>query len=156
VGRLLPAAVAAFAVAAAAAAAAVPAVPPFVQHLSAAKAGPLAYVPTRLPFRYRYTAYRWNAAARILSFRFDDGRFPRNGRHLLWFTSERFGGTLASCGDGRQKTLQLDGNRVYWNGQVAWRCLRGADGRPVKLLAAGPNLPDVALGIVVSSGKRVA
>ena len=75
---------------------------------------------------------------------------------MLRFTAEPFAGTLASCADGKQKTLQLDGNKVYWDNAVAWRCVRGTDGKLVKLTASGPKLPDVALGIVVASGKRIA
>jgi hypothetical protein len=132
-----------------------PVVPPFVQQLALKKAGTVAYAPTRVPFGYRYTSYTWLAASRQLTFRFDDRRYARNGKHALRFTAEPFAGTLASCADGKQKTLQLDGNKVYWDGGVAWRCVRGADGKLVKLLAAGPNLPDVALGIVAASGKRI-
>jgi hypothetical protein len=140
----------------AAAAAAAPTVPTFVQRIAVAKAGPLAYVPARVPFGYRYTGYRYDAAHRILAFRFDDRRYAANGKHRLWFTAEPFGGTLASCADGKQKTLQMDGNKVYSDGGVAWRCVQGAGGRIVKLLASGPNLPDVALGGVAASGKRIA
>lgn len=128
-----------------------PVVPPFIQKLVRAKAGGLAYVPTRVPFRYRYLGYGWKG--RVLTIKVADRRFPLDGRHSLAFTAQRFG-TLASCGDGREKTLQMDGNKVYWDGEVAWRCVRGADGRAVRLAASGPNLPDVALGRVVASGKR--
>ena len=133
-----------------------PIVPVFIQQLALKKAGPVAYAPTRVPFGYRYTGYTWLAGSRQLTFRFDDHRYARNGKHALRFTAEPFAGTLASCAAGKQKTLQLDGNKVYWDSAVAWRCVRGANGKLVKLLAAGPNLPDVALGIVVASGKRIA
>ena len=129
-----------------------PVVPPFIQNLVRAKAGGLAYVPTRVPFRYRYVRYGWNG--RVLTIRIADRRFPLDGRRSLAFTARRFGGTLASCGDGREKTLQMGGNKVYWDGEAAWRCVRGPDGRAVRLAASGPNLPDVALGRVVASGKR--
>ena len=129
-----------------------PVVPPFIQKLVRAKAGSLAYVPTRAPFRYRYVGYGWKG--RVLTIRIADRRFPLDGRHSLAFTARRFGGTLASCGDGREKTLQMGGNKVYWDGEAAWRCVRGSDGRAVRLAASGPNLPDVALGRVVASGKR--
>jgi hypothetical protein len=131
------------------------AVPTFVQNLVKTKAGPLAYAPTRLPFRYRYLRYRWDASRRTLTLWFADRRFPPNGKHTLAFTSQRFGHPLARCGDGRQKTMQLDGNKVYSDGAVAWRCVRGRDGRNVKLAATGPKLPDTALGIVVASAKRL-
>jgi hypothetical protein len=133
-----------------------PVVPVFIQQLALKKAGTVAYMPTRVTPGYRYTGYTWLAASRQLTFRFDDRRYARNGKHVIRFTAEPFTGTLASCADGKQKTLQLDGNKAYWDGSVAWRCVRGADGRLVKLLAAGPNLPDVALGVVVASGKRIA
>jgi hypothetical protein len=131
-----------------------PVVPPFIQKLVLAKAGGLAYVPTRVPFRYRYVGYGWNG--RELTIKVADRRFPLDGRHSLAFTARRFGGTLASCGDGREKTLQMGGNKVYWDGEVAWRCVLGLGGRLVRIAAAGPNLPDVALGRVVASGKRSA
>jgi hypothetical protein len=136
------------------AATAKPVVPPFIQKLVLAKAGGLAYVPTRVPFRYRYVGYGWNG--RELRIRVADRRFPLDGRHSLAFTARRFTGTLASCGNGREKTLQMGGNKVYWDGEVAWRCVRGPGGRLVRIAAAGPNLPDVALGRVVASGKRSA
>lgn len=131
-----------------------PVVPPFIQKVVRAKAGVLAYVPARVPFGYRYSAYRWNG--RVLTITLADRRFPADGRHSIAFTAQRFGGALASCGDGREKTLQMGGNKVYWNGEVAWRCVRGSNGRLVRMAASGPNLPDVALGRVAASGKRVA
>jgi hypothetical protein len=130
-----------------------PVVPPFIQKLVRAKAGGLAHVPTRVPFRYRYVGYGWKG--RVLTIKVADRRFPLDGRHSLAFTARRFGGALTSCGAGRKKTLQMGGNKVYWDGEVAWRCVRGSDGRAVRLAAAGPNLPDVALARVVASGKRV-
>jgi hypothetical protein len=136
-----------------AAAKSTPVVPPFIQQLAQAKAGVLAYVPTRVPFRYRYVGYGWNG--RVLEIKVADRRFPLDGRHSVAFTARRFRGTLASCGAGRERTLQMGGNKVYWDGAVAWRCVRGWDGRLVRLAASGPNLPDVALGRVVASAKAV-
>jgi hypothetical protein len=133
-----------------------PVVPPFIQKLVRTKAGPLAYVPTRVPLRYGYVRYRWDGARRVLTLSVADRRFPVDGRRSIAFTAQRFAGTLASCGNGREKTLQMGGNKVYWNGETAWRCVRGRDGRLVRIAAAGPNLPDVALGAVAASGKRVS
>jgi hypothetical protein len=131
-----------------------PVVPEFIQNLVRVKAGALAYVPTRLPFRYRYVGYSWRGG--VVTINVADRRFPLDGRHSLAFTARRFGGPPATCGAGRQKTLQMGGNKVYWNGASAWRCLRGTDGRLVRIAASGANLPDVALGRVVASGKRSA
>jgi hypothetical protein len=134
-------------------AAPVPVVPPFIQQLVQRKAGELAYVPTRKPFGYRYRSYTWRDGR--LTIRLVDPRYPNAARHTVLFGAQRFTGRASSCSAGKTKTLQLDGNRVYWNGTVAWRCVRTPSGRLVKLTASGPNLPDVALGIVVASGKRV-
>jgi hypothetical protein len=131
-----------------------PLVPPFIESLIRAKAGSLAYVPTRSPLGYRYSAYRWSG--QVLTIRLADRRFPVDGRHSIAVTAQRFGGTLASCGNGRERTLQMGGNKVYWDGAVAWRCIRGPTGRVVRIAASGPNLPDVALGRVVASGKRAS
>lgn len=129
-------------------------VPPFIQNLVRAKAGSLAYIPTRSPLGYRYSAYRWNG--RVLTVKLADRRFPVDGQHSIAVTAQRYAGTLASCGNGREKTLQMGGNKVYWDGALAWRCVRGSNGRLVRLAASGPNLPDVALGRVVASGKRAS
>jgi hypothetical protein len=117
------------------------------------RAGDLAYVPTRKPFGYRYRSYTWRDGR--LTIRLVDPRYPNAARHTVLFGAQRFEGALASCPDGKTKTMQLDGNKVYWDGTVAWRCVRTSAGRLVKLTATGPNLPDVALGIVAASGKRV-
>jgi hypothetical protein len=135
-------------------AAPVPVVPPFVQHLVQRKAGELAYVPTRKPFHYRYYSYTWRDGR--LTIRLVDRRYRLDALNSVFFSAQRFRGTLASCGTGRRKTMQLDGNQVYWDGIVAWRCVRTPAGQLVKLSATDPNLPDVALGIVVASGHRVA
>jgi hypothetical protein len=112
------------------------------------KAGAVAHVPTRAPFRYTYLSYTWNARDRMLNIRLADRRYPLNGRHTLVFTVERFRG---DCSVGNEKSQQLDGNKVYTAGDnLAWRCLNG-----VKVLASGPNLPAVALGQVVASARRV-
>jgi hypothetical protein len=148
-------ALAGFSAVSAAAAPPKPVVPVFVQGLVRAKAGGLASVPTRAPFRYRYVRYRWNPGARLLTITLADRRFPVDGRHSITFNARRFSAPLANCGDGREKTLQMGGNKVYWDGTDAWRCLRGPDGRLVRVAASGPNLPDVALGRLVASAKRI-
>ena len=144
------------ALAATATAASAPLVPQFTQGLVKKRAGSLAYVPTRSPSGYRYLSYTWSPTTKTLNVRLHDKHYrPGNARHTATFTARWFGGSLASCANGKQKTIQYDGNKVYWAGGVAWRCVRGAGGRNVKLLAAGPTLPDVALAQIVSSGKRL-
>lgn len=132
-----------------------PAVPPFVEALLVRRADGLAYVPTRLPFRYAYGSYGWDAARRVETLRFGDARFPPRAKRTLVFTAEPFGGPLARCGDGRESTLQMGGNKVYWDGAVAWRCVRGAGGLIVRVSAVHATYPRFALGRVVASARPV-
>jgi hypothetical protein len=132
---------------AAPAASASPLVPAVIQATVKQKAGTQAYVPTRAPFRYSYLSYTWKAHDRILVVRLADKRYPNRAAHTIFFSVHRFTG---DCATGNQKSYQLDGNKVYSDADVAWRCLPR-----VKILASGPNLPTVALGQVVASAKRV-
>jgi hypothetical protein len=132
-----------------------PLVPTFIQHLVERRAGALAYAPTRAPANYRYLSHTWNAGAKRLTLRLHDKHYAAsNARHTVVFTATPFAGALSACSAGKQKTLQYAGNKVYWNGTLAWRCVRGTHGN-VKLAATGPALPDVGLALVVSSARRL-
>ncbi len=132
-----------------------PLVPTFIQHLVEQKAGPRAYAPTRAPSGYRYLSYNWDAAAKKLTIRLHDKHYANtNAQHTAVFTATPFAGPLTGCSAGKQKTIQYAGNKVYWDGTVAWRCVKGTQGN-VRLAATGPALPDVGLALVVSSGKRL-
>jgi hypothetical protein len=133
-----------------------PLVPPFVQTLVKHRAGDLAYVPTRAPSGYSYLSYTWNPRTRSVTIRVANRHFPSLARHTVAFTARRFPAPLSACANGKLKTIQYDGNRVYWDGTLAWRCVRTPTGDVVRLAATGPNLPDVALAQVVASGKRIA
>jgi len=134
-----------------------PLVPPFIQHVIEQKAGPLAYMPTRAPFGYRYLSYSWDAAEKRLTVRLHDKHYAAsNANRTLAVRVEWSGGTLASCGDGNEKSYQVDGNKVFSaGGTLAWHCVRGAGRRTVKILASGKNLPVSTLAIVASSVKRL-
>ena len=61
-----------------------------------------------------------------------------NTNHTVAMTVEYFNGTLTTCGDGNEKSYQVDGNKVWSSGDnLAWRCVKGAKGRIVKILALG-------------------
>jgi hypothetical protein len=132
-----------------------PLVPTFIQHLVTRRAASLAYAPTRAPSGYRYLSYTWNASGKTLTIRLHDKHYATsNARHTAVFTATPFAAPLTSCPAGKQKTIQYAGNKVYWDGTVAWRCVKGTHGN-VKLAATGPTLPDVGLALVVSSAKRL-
>jgi hypothetical protein len=134
-----------------------PLVPPFIRHVIEQKAGPLAYVPTRSPFGYRYLSYSWDAAGKRLTVRLHDKHYkPSNTNRTISVTVRWLGKPLARCGDGNMKSYQVDGNKVFSDGgALTWRCARGAGGRAVKISATTPVLPPVASAIVASSVKRL-
>lgn len=134
-----------------------PVVPPFIQHVIEQKAGPLAYVPTRSPFGYRYQSYTWDAKGKHLTVRLHDRHYrASNANRTVAVTAEWLDGPLSRCGDGNEKSYQVGGSKVWSSGgTLAWRCVRGANGKVVKILAAGKNLPASTLAIVAASVKRL-
>jgi hypothetical protein len=132
-----------------------PPVPVSAQAKIRTTAGAEAYVPTRLVSggRYRFRIWSFTMATKTLHVRFVDVRFAP-GTHPLYFTAAPFTLPRARCADGKQQEYQYDGNRVYSNGQEAWRCIAGPNG-VVKVTATGPDLPARAFARVVASAKRI-
>jgi hypothetical protein len=132
-------------------------VPPFIQQVVEHRAGPLAYVPTRAPFGYRYLSYTWDAGAHRLTVRLHDKHYAAtNPNRTVAVTAQWFSAPAAQCGTGNEKSYQVDGNRIFSSGaDLAWRCVRASNGRLVKIVAAGKNLPASTLAIVASSVKRI-
>jgi len=134
-----------------------PLVPPAIQHVIEHKAGPLAYVPTRSPFGYRYLSYSWSNGGKQLTVRLHNRHYATSNTNRTVVVTARYAdGSLAACGSGNEKSYQVDGNKVWSaGGDTAWRCVRGAQGRVVKIVATGKNLPASTLAIVASSVKRL-
>jgi hypothetical protein len=140
-----------------AAAASGPQVPAFTLKRIQAKAGDAAYLPTRLPLGYRYE--RWQLAGGRLDVTFKQKR----GADRFTFRVERLPrGMECDLQGSFHRTLQMDGNKVYYGGDsgewVAWRCVTSPKTNRRYILSVrsrGP-LPDVALARVAASGKRVA
>ena len=110
---------------------------------------------TETGFGFCNVVFGWDAGERQLTIRLHDRHYAvTNANRTVEFTAQRFAAPLTSCADGKLKTIQYDGNKVYWDGETAWRCVRGTKGN-VRLAAAGPNLPDVALAQIVSSGRHL-
>jgi hypothetical protein len=116
------------------------------------KAGIRNFMPTRMLSGFRYAS--WSYRKGVLHVRFRN----RAGRVVDWTVAPMSG----TCRAGMQKSFQLAGNKVWWAQgpivQRAWRCVFGADGRPLRLTASSSTPPtklaDVGLGAVVASGKR--
>jgi hypothetical protein len=139
---------------AATAAAAAPVVPTHSQQALEKKLPALAYVPTRVGFGFRY--YKWATTTRpSLRIWFRD----KAAREITFVATFQKG----ACATGKEKSFQLDGNKVYWSHtadeQQAWRCLV-RNGRTIRLTVATPIPPtsfaDVGIGRIVASGRRVA
>jgi hypothetical protein len=132
-------------------------VPAFTLHRIQSNFGDAAYLPTRLPFGYTYE--RWQRLNGHLSVTFRQ----KKGKDTFTFQVERLPkGTACDLGGAFHKTLQMDGNKVYYRGEagewIAWRCVTSPRTKAVYVLSAhsrGP-LPDVALARVAASGKRFA
>jgi hypothetical protein len=132
-------------------------VPTFTLHRLQAAFGDATYLPTRLPFGYTYE--RWQRLNGHLAVVFRQKR----GNDRFSFQVERLPkGTACDLGGAFHKTLQMDGNKVYYRGEagewIAWRCVTSQATNTAYVLSThsrGP-LPDVALARVSASGKRFA
>ena len=132
----------------------------------AAQSGGTLFLPARTPLFYRYRSGAAVANGR-LSVAFTNRVRIRQG---LWrWTKSTFTWNVrplpasTACSDWmpKDKTLQVDGNKVYWsasgNGGTAWRCVTDKRGRSLVLSASSTgNLGDVGLAIVVASGLDVS
>jgi hypothetical protein len=138
---------------AATAAAAAPVVPVRSQQALKKKVPSLAYIPTRVGFGFRY--YKWATTTRpSLRIWFRD----KAAREITFIATFQKG----TCASSKEKTFQLDGNKVYWahtaNEQQAWRCLV-RNGKTVRLTVATSIPPtafaDVGIGRIAASGRYV-
>jgi hypothetical protein len=134
-----------------------PQVPAFTLKRIQAKAGDAAYLPTRVPLGYRYERWRLADGKLVVTFT------HKLSRDRFTFQVERLPKGMGCDLQGSfLRTLQMDGNKVYYRGEqgewIAWRCVTSPKTHVQYLLSAhssGP-LPDVALGRVAASGKRFA
>ncbi len=130
-----------------------PPVPLPVQAQIKHRAPLLAYVPTRTTVGFRYS--QWLRTTETVQIEF----LNKAGWEINFVATRQYG----PCRTGMEKSYQLDGNKVYWSHtgaeQQAWRCVTGALGRQVRLVASSPQPPTkfaaVGLGLVVASGKRI-
>jgi hypothetical protein len=132
-------------------------VPTFTLHRIQANFGDSAYLPTRLPLGYAYERWQRVNGNLVVTFK------QRQGNDRFTFQVRRLPkGTACDLGGAFHKTLQMDGNKVYYGGEagewIAWRCVaspRSATRYVLAVHSRGP-LPDVALARVAASGKRFA
>jgi hypothetical protein len=133
-------------------------------HLATAEGGTL-YLPARTPSFYRYRSGA-HVSAGVLSVPFTNRVRVRAGvwrwtsQTFLWQV-ERLSGDCRAW-QTNEKTLQLDGNKVYSGstasgGSIAWRCVTDRKGRTLVLSASSSRADaGVAMGLVVASGLDVS
>jgi hypothetical protein len=132
-------------------------VPPFSLKRIQAKAGDASYLPTRLPFGYRYERWQLPSGKLVVTFK------HKHSADRFTFQVERLPqGMECDLQGSFHRILQMDGNKVYYGGEkgewIAWRCVTSPRTHTRYLLrvhSSGP-LPDVALARVAASGKRFA
>ena len=86
-------------------------------------------------------------------------QWSRDGQEIVFVASPQSG----DCTAGKEKSFQLAGNKVYWaqtsEEQQAWRCVRGVNGKLVRLTVATAMPPttyaDVGLGTIDASARRI-
>jgi hypothetical protein len=132
-------------------------VPAFTLKRIQAKAGDASYLPTRVPLGYRYERWQQTGGKLVVTFK------HKHGADRFTFQVERLPKGMGCDLQGSfHRTLQMDGNKVYYGGEkgewIAWRCVTSPRTKTRYLLrthSRGP-LPDVALARVTASGKRFA
>ena len=132
----------------------------------AAESGGSLFLPARTPLFFRYHSGA-TVAGGTLSVPFTNRVRIRQGlwrwtkATFLWQVQPLPAGVACSAWKTPDKTLQVDGNKVYWSasadGGTAWRCATDRSGRSHVLAAsAGGTLGDVGLAVVVASGLDVS
>ena len=137
------------------AAASTPPVPLHAQQAIKQRTKLYAYVPARVPIGFRY--YRWSFTPKPPALRV----VFRNkaGRQIVFSASPGAG----CSGAGKEKSFQLDGNKVYWSHtateQQAWRCVVGRNHKLIRLSATTTVPPtkfaDSGLGQVAAAGHSL-
>jgi hypothetical protein len=135
-------------------------VPVSVEKQIARRAGLESYTPARMMTGWRYDHWQYVPGELRVWF------YNRSHWEVEFVVTPLL---TAHCDAGKQKTFQLDGNKVYWSQttdpsvdryqQQAWRCVRNPSGRWVRLVALSPlpptKLAGVGLGQVVAAGRLI-
>jgi hypothetical protein len=106
-----------------------------------------------VPLFFRYSGFRVAPTTRQVTYRFARVRPARN-QPPFTVTIAPHRGPLSACGAGREQTLQMGGNKVYWDGSTAWRCVRFRGGA-ARISVTGAAASRFAYGRVAASVRRI-
>jgi hypothetical protein len=137
-------------------------VPASLRARLATESGGVLFLPARTPGFYRYRSGATFANGKLaVTFtnrvRIREGVWQWTKKTFVW-NAQRYAGDCTSFATP-DKTLQLDGNKVYWSAArgVAWRCVDDARGRSYVLSASSATgLGDGGLASTVASGLDVS
>src|SRR5262245_6808990 len=145
--------------AAAASAATAPVVPLRSQLAIKHRTNLYAFVPTRVGFGFRYYAWKFQPGTQPTLRIWFRHKTQRNWEIMFTAAPQK-----GPCANGKEKSFQLDGNKVYWSHtteqQQSWRCVSSpVNGKQIRLTAASLLPPtkfaDSGLGRIVASGRWV-
>jgi hypothetical protein len=132
----------------------------------AAKSGGSLFLPARMPLFYRFRSGAAVANGKLtVTFtnrvRVRQGVWRWTKQTIRWQTLPLASGTDCTAWRVKEKTLQVDGNKVYWSATpapgAAWRCVTDKRGRTLVLTAsASGTFADEPLAGVVASGLDVS
>jgi hypothetical protein len=136
-------------------------VPASLRAQLAAGSGGVLYLPARTPAFYRYRSGATVTSGRLVvtftnRVRIRAGVWQWTKKTFVW-KAQRYGGDCTTFATP-DKTLQLDGNKVYWSAAtgVAWRCVTDTRGRAYVLSASSATgLGEGGLASAVASGLDV-
>jgi hypothetical protein len=132
----------------------------------AAKDGGSLFLPARMPLFYRFRSGASVTNGKLtVTFtnrvRIRQGLWRWTKQTIRWQTLPLAADTDCAAWRELDKTLQFDGNKVYWSASpapgAAWRCVTDKRGRRFVLTASGSgNFADEPLAGVVASGLDVS
>lgn len=106
----------------------------------------LAYIPTKAPAHYVYSANVVNSSSNLVTL--------ANGGNYVYFTVKFLNGKLGACGNGSKLALTIAGDKVYSKNALVWLCLKAPSGKIVKVSANGTGLSREDLGLLITSAKH--
>jgi hypothetical protein len=105
----------------------------------------LAYIPTKAPVHYVYSANVVNSTSNLITL--------ADGDSYVYFTVKYLNGKLSACDKGSKVALKIAGDKVYSKNADVWICLKAPSGKIVKVMGTGTGISREDLGLMIASAK---
>ncbi|HWB21490.1 MAG TPA: hypothetical protein VG652_01225 [Gaiellaceae bacterium] len=106
----------------------------------------LAYIPTKAPVHYIYSANVVNSTQNLITL--------ADGGNFVYFTVQFLNNKLSACSKGSQVALTVAGDKMYSKSGDVWFCLKAPGGKIVKVVGHGPGLSREDIGVMLASAKH--